>query len=380
MLLSIHVLLLITASLGMVTSMATVATTMATMSLALFDLVGAKSSPWDWQKGTGEYAKFAAYEEELRAMASQPYFSRVTGNVSVRLGETAYLPCRAKDLADSYMVTWMRVADVTVLSVGALTFSSDPRFSVIHVPRPRIRADDWTLVITATEARDAGTYECSVNTLPKISHTVALAVKEMAMADSPQEPRVLSKQMRSVNENQKNSGKIQEESFDDADIGTGPGPVSSISGPKGAKDDDQQALDVMLQKYKARGDEVQYVSAGSTVGLECRIQGLPSPPLSLYWKRDSKVLTAKERPGISLESEKVPGVSTARLFLSHVSHEDSATYSCVSDLAPPATVQLVVTEDHMRSALVSFNSGRTTSLPHFFLLLLFLFSSSTVCT
>ena len=60
--------------------------------------------------------RFAAYEEELRAMASQPYFrfmfqyfsksfsqllhhislyfSRVTGNVSVRLGETAYLPCR----------------------------------------------------------------------------------------------------------------------------------------------------------------------------------------------------------------------------------------------------------------------------------------------
>ena len=60
MLLSIHVLLLITASLGMVTSMATVATTMATMSLALFDLVGAKSSPWDWQKGTGEHAKYVS--------------------------------------------------------------------------------------------------------------------------------------------------------------------------------------------------------------------------------------------------------------------------------------------------------------------------------
>merc|ERR1711981_742937 len=332
------------------TSMATITTTIAT-SLAMVDFVGAKSSPWDWQKGTGEYAKFAAYEEELRAMASQPYFSRVTGNVSVRLGETAYLPCRAKDLADSYMVTWMRVADVTVLSVGALTFSSDPRFSVIHVPRPRIRADDWTLVISATEARDAGTYECSVNTLPKISHTVSLAVKEMAMADSPhQEPRVLSKQMRSIDENQKN--------LLEADIGTGPGPVSSISGPK-----------------------VQYVSAGSTVGLECRIQGLPSPPLSLYWKRGSRVLTAKERPGISLESEKVPGVSTARLFLSHVSHKDSATYSCVSDLAPPATVQLVVTEDHMRSALVSFNSGFSTLDPSrpFLLLLLLSFLASSIC-
>merc|ERR1719376_1856901 len=341
-------LMLATPSMAMVTSMATMATTMAT-SLAMMDLVGAKSSPWDWQKGTGEYAKFAAYEEELRAMASQPYFSRVTGNVSVRLGETAYLPCRAKDLADSYMVTWMRVADVTVLSVGALTFSSDPRFSVIHVPRPRIRADDWTLVISSTEARDAGTYECSVNTLPKISHTVDLAVKEMAMADSPhQEPRVLSKQMRSIDE--KNVKTQENFELLEADIGTGPGPVSSISGPK-----------------------VQYVSAGSTVGLECRIQGLPSPPLSLYWKRGNRVLTAKERPGISLESEKVPGVSTARLFLSHVSHEDSATYSCVSDLAPPATVQLVVTEDHMRSALVSFSSGRSTlasSPPSIHLLLL----------
>jgi len=345
--------LLATTSMAMVTSTAMMATTMAT-SLAMVDFVGAKSSPWDWQKGTGEYAKFAAYEEELRAMASQPYFSRVTGNVSVRLGETAYLPCRAKDLADSYMVTWMRVADVTVLSVGALTFSSDPRFSVIHVPRPRIRADDWTLVISATEARDAGTYECSVNTLPKISHTVSLAVKEMAMADSPhQEPRVLSKQMRSIDENQKN--------LLEADIGTGPGPVSSISGPK-----------------------VQYVSAGSTVGLECRIQGLPSPPLSLYWKRGNRVLTAKERPGISLETEKVPGVSTAKLFLSHVSHEDSATYSCMSDLAPPATVQLVVTEDHMRSALVSFNSGHSILSPSRPLNLLLLFSfffllSSSIC-
>merc|ERR1719331_1925598 len=349
-LLALHLwTLLATTSMAMVTSMATMAT-----SLAMVDLVGAKSSPWDWQKGTGEYAKFAAYEEELRAMASQPYFSRVTGNVSVRLGETAYLSCGAKDLADSYMVTWMRVADVTVLSVGALTFSSDPRFSVIHVPRPRIRADDWTLVISATEARDAGTYECSVNTLPKISHKVALSVKEMAMADSPhQEPRALSKQMRSIDEKEKNFELLE------ADLGTGPGPVSSISGPK-----------------------VQYVSAGSTVGLECRIQGLPSPPLSLYWKRGNRVLTAKERPGISLETEKVPGVSTARLFLSHVSHKDSATYSCVSDLAPPATVQLVVTEDHMRSALVSFSSGLSSSLdpsPPFLLLLLLSAVSSSIC-
>ena len=55
--------------------------------------------------------------------------------IHIRSGMQSKYHPRAKDLADSYMVTWMRVADVTVLSVGALTFSSDPRFSVIHVPR-----------------------------------------------------------------------------------------------------------------------------------------------------------------------------------------------------------------------------------------------------
>jgi len=290
--------------------------------LVLISLVGAKSSPWDWQKGSEDHKKFEAYEAELREMAHKPYFSRVERNVSVNLGETAYLPCRAKLLQDSYMVTWMRVSDVSVLSVGALTFSSDSRFSVIHVPRPRIRADDWTLVISKTQIKDGGQYECSVNTLPKISHTVNLVVKEMEMQDSPysHSPRTMKKEQLDV------STELS------------PGPIAAISGPK-----------------------IQYVSSGSTVGLECKISGLASPPLSLYWKRGSRILTAKERPGISLESEKVPGISTARLFLSHVTSLDSSNYSCVSDLASPASVLLVVTKDHRGSALVGL--GCSPHLP-----------------
>jgi len=294
--------------------------------------VGAKSQPWDWQKGSEDKGTFHQYEAELRALANLPYFSRVQTNVSVRVGENAYLPCRAKQLRDSYMVTWMRVSDVSVLSVGAFTFSSDSRFSVIHVPRPRINADDWTLGITNSQMKDSGLYECSVNTLPKISHVVTLNVTEMTMQDSPYtapspRPVIISQ----------------------SDVSTelAPGPISSISGPK-----------------------IQYVSSGSTVGLECRITGLTSPPQSLYWKRGSRVLTAKERPGISLESEKVPGISTARLFLSHVTTQDSANYSCMSDLARPATVVLVVTRDYsLGSALVALGgSSPLPSLP--FLLLL----------
>ena len=75
--------------------------------------------------------------------------------------------------------------------------------------RPQINADDWTLIINRTGRGDEGRwvevtvhgdqhytegvarYECSVNTLPKISHSVDLVLDTMeedadrAMMDSP---------------------------------------------------------------------------------------------------------------------------------------------------------------------------------------------------
>ena len=46
-----------------------------------------------------------------------------------------------------------------------------------------------------------------------------------------------------------------------------------ITKPQGAKDDDQQALDVMLQKYKARGHEVEIKAIiGDKVLLETTLQ------------------------------------------------------------------------------------------------------------
>lgn len=159
--------------------------------------------------------------------------------------------------------------------------------------RPQIHAGDWTLIINQTQLGDAGRYECSVNTLPKISHSVGLEVEDlslMVMQDSP------------VTEDW---GQV---------------------------------------KARIEGPRTQYVSQGSTIALHCSISHLTAPPSSLYWTRNGEIFTAKDRTGISLESEKVAKTSHSKLFISRLTLSDTAKYSCVSDIAQPDTIQLVVTQ------------------------------------
>ena len=160
---------------------------------------------------------------------------------------------------------------------------------------------------------DSGKYECSVNTMPKISHVVELVVEnpmDIIMQDSP-----YTKSTKSPLKRTNNEIPLSEED----DQYPGPSAMAVISGPA-----------------------THHVSSGSTIGLECRISHLSTPPTSLYWKKEGKVFTARDRPGISLESEKVPGVSTTRLFISHVTTQDAGQYSCCSDIATTDTVRLLV--------------------------------------
>jgi len=279
--------------------------------------------PWDWQEGEQvDYAKYNLYEEEMKKMLDQPYFARVNNKTRVKRGESAFLPCRVKHLAEDNLVTWMRLSDVTILTVGASSFTSDIRYRVMHLTRPRIQADDWTLIINTTTTMDSGKYECSVNTMPKIKHVVELEVEDpmdRVMQDSPY--------------------KVTKDTPDKEDLPVPDHAKAVISGPA-----------------------THHVSHGSTVGLECRISHLASPPTALYWKKEGKVFTARDRPGISLEVEKVPGVSTTRLFISHVTTQDSGQYSCCSDIATPDHVRLVVTRASPVSALVLHNNSYQDTL------------------
>merc|ERR1712106_24049 len=70
------------------------------------------------------------------------------------------------------------------------------------------------------------------------------------------------------------------------------------------------------------GGSIQYVTSGDGLMLECLLSGLNSPPLSLYWEKGTKVVSARERLGMSMETEKVAGVSKISLYIGSTSQSD----------------------------------------------------------
>ncbi len=73
----------------------------------------------------------------------------------------------------AFQVSWIRKADLHVLTTDVLTFTGDQRFSAHH----STNSDTWTLQIKYTQLRDTGEYQCQVNTEPKISFSVYLTVR-----------------------------------------------------------------------------------------------------------------------------------------------------------------------------------------------------------
>ena len=65
-------------------------------------------------------------------------------------------------------------------------------------------------------------------------------------------------------------------------------------------------------------------------------------PSSLTWEREGVTLSARQRPGLSLETERLGGRSRARLFFDTVRASDAGKYSCVTDMADTQSVHLVV--------------------------------------
>ena len=80
----------------------------------------------------------------------------------------------------SVQVSWLRWADMSVLTVGGLVFSSDPRL-VVAAARLGPATLAWKLYISEVSPADSGDYQCQINTEPKQSLDVTLMVSGVSI-------------------------------------------------------------------------------------------------------------------------------------------------------------------------------------------------------
>ncbi|GFT34876.1 uncharacterized protein TNCV_3878861 [Trichonephila clavipes] len=71
-------------------------------------------------------------------------------------------------------VSWVRKKDLHILTVGKCLYTTDQRFTSIHLEN----SDDWNLEIRDSRKKDSGIYECQVSTEPKMSLGIQLNIIE----------------------------------------------------------------------------------------------------------------------------------------------------------------------------------------------------------
>jgi len=306
----------------------------------------ADAGPWDWQT---EHSSFPVFKPFPVNKMDLPQFLPVSRNVTATVGETAFLPCRVKNLA-SYTVSWIRARDVSVLSVGHLAFSSDSRIGVLQVPRPQLSSSDWNLSINKVTEEDDGLYECQVNTEPKINYKVFLTVKDpakAAQADSPyyqvDDPTSSGyEQTHSVVK--KHHKNVEKDGFsmylhENGCICPKPEFIKHKSGKKTDRQRHHKKEDATISVL---GGSIRYLTSGDEALLECVLSNHGSAPSSLHWETGGQKVSVRTRPGLSLQTERTDSVSSSILFLASTDLTDTGNYTCVSG-EMSSTVLLVVT-------------------------------------
>lgn len=87
-----------------------------------------------------------------------------TRNVTTQVGQTVYLHCIVNLVGDR-TVSWIRLRDFHLLTVGKYTYTSDTRFQPVYMHI----SNDWALQIRYPQVADEGLYECQVSSSPSKS-------------------------------------------------------------------------------------------------------------------------------------------------------------------------------------------------------------------
>ncbi|XP_053981455.1 zwei Ig domain protein zig-8-like isoform X3 [Hylaeus volcanicus] len=226
---------------------------------------------------------------------NKPYFEDFSPrNVTAIVGQTAELNCFVKDPGDR-VVSWIRKRDLHILTSSIYAYTGDERFSVKHPET----SNEWTLKIAYVQERDAGVYECQVNTEPKMNLAFVLRVEESAPVPATTTPNAIHRTFNSA------------------------------------------------AQARILGPEDVYVKKGSTISLTCTVNVQRPPPSSVSWHHGGAVVdfdspSVHRRGGVSLETEKTENGTTSKLLVTQARLTDSGNYTCIPSNANPASVTVHV--------------------------------------
>ncbi|XP_076335978.1 lachesin-like isoform X2 [Tachypleus tridentatus] len=120
------------------------------------------------------------HEEPLKRIFSslkgrsqtQPSFSDTSiRNVTTQVGQTVFMHCYFEAFGDK-TVSWVRLQDFHVLTVGKYTYTTDDRFKAFHTEY----SNEWTLKIELVQESDGGFYECQLTSNPPVCQVLYLHV------------------------------------------------------------------------------------------------------------------------------------------------------------------------------------------------------------
>ncbi|KAL7301895.1 hypothetical protein TKK_0005494 [Trichogramma kaykai] len=213
----------------------------------------------------------------------------------------------------------MRKRDLHILTSSIYTFTGDGRFSVLHPET----TDEWRLRIAYVQPRDAGIYECQINTEPKLMLPFLLRVEDRAL--------VLTATTTTIT------------------ITT----ISPIHRTFGS-----------AAQAKIREPEDVYVKKGSTISLTCVVNVHSTPPSSVSWHHGASLVDFDSpRGGISLETEKTESGTTSKLLVTQARLSDSGNYTCIPSNANPASVTVHVLNGEHPAAMQHGGTAMSSAAP-----------------
>ncbi|KAK8745912.1 hypothetical protein OTU49_000099, partial [Cherax quadricarinatus] len=259
-----------------------------------------------------------------------PSFQDTPHNITALVGDSAFLPCTVSHLGDR-SVTWMRKRDLHILTAGVYTYSADERFRVLHPEN----SDDWTLHIRFTTERDAGVYECQVNSDPKISRKVTLTVKDSQL-DDPLHYGIASTDTRFpdyIFDNEREKKKTRK------------------------KNKKNKVPTVMIE---GRGE--RHIQKGSILAVTCVVRHAPhsAPDHILWFHGSTNIDYDSSRGGVSIQTEKSSRKTVSKLMLSAVELTDTGEYTCSPTDLQPAVVTVHVQDGQIQQP-VKQGPGRSSA-------------------